>query len=486
VRLVLVRCLFVAATLLGALALPAGARAAEPPREQPKKTAEHDAPLPPGDDPRPLPAYSSRPARTRVGDVALWVPRVALFPLYAVSEYAIRRPLGAVVTLAEKHHLRERWYEFFTLDEEGKIGLFPTGQIDLGLRPRAGFYFVWLDAIGQSDLKVHVTTGGFEAWTVSSLLAEPLSRQAELRWAFDYVRRPDAVFYGLGRDVQDDVARYREQRFHGRLSYRWHWQRLSFSASGGLLSVAYNPNHEELGDESLGHAIETGRLAPPPALAGGVLAFYTGLAGRVDTRPPRPGPAPRRLADLELRSGTGVSAELHASQYGGLQGTRATIDQPLRLPQWLRYGASLVGALDLTGTNRTLQLETLVELVEPLPVDNPIPFTEQVSLGGTHPMRAFGGGRLIDESAAVATLSYGWPLWPLLDGNLHYSIGNVFRRHFKGFELDDLRSSFGIGMESVGSFDHPFELLLAFGTKPLREGGAIETVRFVVGTRAGF
>ncbi|HEX2870524.1 MAG TPA: hypothetical protein VHP33_04695 [Polyangiaceae bacterium] len=456
------------------------------PHDTPKKPTEHDAPLPPGDAPRPLPAYSGRPARTSASQVAWWIPRVALFPLYVVSEYAVRRPVGALVTLAEKHHLRQRWYEFFTLDDAGTVGLFPTGQIDLGLRPRAGLYFVWLDALGQSDLKLHVTTGGLEAWAVNALLLEPLRSHEELRWTFDYSRRPDGVFYGLGHHVQDRAARYREQRFHGRVSYRWHQGQLSFSANVGLLSATFDGSHEELGDESLEQAIAKGIVTAPPALAGGILAFYSGLAARVDTRPPRPPPAARSVQELALRSGSGVSAEVHASHYGGLQGTRATVEERLRFPQWLRYGTSLAGAVDLTGTERTLQLETSVELVEPLPVDNPIPFTEQVSLGGAHPLRAFAGGRLIDQSAAVATLSYSWPIWPVLDGNLHYSIGNVFDRHFKGFQPDDLRSSFGIGMASVGSFDHPFEMLIAFGTKPLREGGSIETFRFVVGTRAGF
>lgn len=457
--------------------------------EQPdssREPPEHDAPLPPGDAPRPLPAYSGRPPRTSARQVALWIPRVALFPLYVASEYAVRRPVGAIVTLAEKHHLRQRWYEFFTLDDAGKVGLFPTGRIDLGLRPRAGLYFVWLDALGQSDVKLHVTTGGLEAWTVNSLLLEPLCSHAELRWTFDYTRRPDGLFYGLGRDVQDHAARFQEQRFHGRVSYRWHQGKLSFSANVGLLSATFDGSHAELGDESLEQAIAEGIVAAPPALAGGIVAFYSGLGGRVDTRPPRPPPAPRSVPELELRSGSGVSAEVHASHHGGLQGTRATVDERLRFPHWLRYGTSVAGALDLTGTERTLQLETSLELVEPLPVNNPIPFTEQVSLGGAYPLRAFAGGRLIDQSAAVATLSYGWPIWPMLDGNLHYSIGNVFDRHFKGFEPSELRSSFGLGIDSVGSFEHPFEMLVAFGTKPLSEGWAIETFRFVVGTRAGF
>jgi hypothetical protein len=38
----------------------------------------------------------------------------------------------------------------------------------------------------------------------------------------------------------------------------------------------------------------------------------------------------------------------------------------------------------------------------------------------------------------------------------------------------------------VASLDHPFEILLAFGTKPFDEGGGVDTVRFVLGTSAGF
>jgi outer membrane protein assembly factor BamA len=143
-------------------------------------------------------------------------------------------------------------------------------------------------------------------------------------------------------------------------------------------------------------------------------------------------------------------------------------------------------ALDLTGTQRTLELNTAYAAVEPLPTDNLVPFTEQVSLGGSYPMRAFTGGRLIDESAIVSTISYNWPLLPDLDGSLHYSVGNVFANHLSDFDVGHLRSSFGIGMETVSSLDYPFEILVALGTKPFEEGGDIDTVRFVMGTSAGF
>lgn len=38
------------------------------------------------------------------GSWALWIPRLALSPLYLVNEYAVRRPLGGLVTTAERRH----------------------------------------------------------------------------------------------------------------------------------------------------------------------------------------------------------------------------------------------------------------------------------------------------------------------------------------------------------------------------------------------
>jgi hypothetical protein len=470
----------VASTLGVLVTLAVGAASAQPP----PPAAEHDAPLPPGNEPRPLPAYRESPP-TNAADAALWAPRVALFPLYVASEYAIRRPIGAVITLAERQHWRERWYDFFTFDDARTIGLFPTGRLDLGLRPRFGFYFFWLDAMGDSDVKLRTTTGGLDAWTVNALLQQPLNGVDELRWTFDFARRPDATFYGLGRDLGDQAASYRERRFVGRATYAWHRRPLSFSATGGVLAADFDPGHEELGDESLAHAIQVGRLTAPPALKDGVVAVYTGLSARFDTRPPRLARV-SGIEDLEPRSATGFSIEVHAAQHAGLQATRATAAEHARLPHWLRGGASLVAAVDITGTQRTLQLGTLVELAEPLPSDNAIPFTEQVSLGGERPLRAFSAGHLIDESAFATTLSYGWPIWPYLDGNLHYSLGNVFPRRLEHFDVAGLRSSFGLGMDSVGSLDHPFEILVAFGTRPFNEGSGLETFRLVFGTRAGF
>ena len=58
----------------------------------PRGAAAEDPP------PRPLPDYEGRPPPApSAGDVALWIPRVIFSPVYFVSEFLIRRPIGALI-----------------------------------------------------------------------------------------------------------------------------------------------------------------------------------------------------------------------------------------------------------------------------------------------------------------------------------------------------------------------------------------------------
>lgn len=474
-----------AAILLARCLVSTPSQAQDKPQDVPEQPApESDPPLPPGNEKRPPPQYAEPPDRPP-GAAALWVPRVLLFPLYVVTEYGLTRPAGALFTWAERNHIRERYFEFFTFDDEHKIGLYPTGTIDLGLRPTVGAYFVWNDVVGDSDAKVRVTTGGLDLWTVNTLFHAPVDARSYLRLNLDYARRPDSTFYGLGRDIREEGAHYLAEHWLGRVSYTQQRDRLLITASSGLVAARFDPGPDGVGDEALADAIASGRLEAPPALEDGLLAVFTGVGARFDTRPPRR-PPHDKLEDLKHIDRAGFSVGVNVTQFSGLQQTRATPNDQARTPHWLRYGGALAYSLDLTGTQRTLQLEAAYAAVEPLPTDDPVPFTQQISLGGSYPLRAFTGGRLIDESALVATLSYNWPLLPELDGTLTYSVGNVFARHLRDFDAGHFRSSYGIGMEDVSSLDHPFELLLAFGTRPFDEGGGLDTVRFVLGTSAGF
>src|SRR5262249_24213836 len=69
-------------------------------------------------DTRDLPDYAGREQPTTAGDVLIWVPRVLVSPLYLVSEFVIRRPLGGLITLAERNQVPQALYGFFTFGLE--------------------------------------------------------------------------------------------------------------------------------------------------------------------------------------------------------------------------------------------------------------------------------------------------------------------------------------------------------------------------------
>ena len=155
-------------------------------------------------------------------------------------------------------------------------------------------------------------------------------------------------------------------------------------------------------------------------------------------------------------------------------------------PSWVKYGATVGGYVDASGQQRVVSLSVIADFADPLRAADAIPFTEQVGLGGDRPMRGFREGRLIDRSSLVAEVEYQWPVWVWLDGSLNYSVGNVFGRHLEGFDLELLRQSLGIGVRATGTRSNPFEVLVAMGTKPFRDGGGLDSVRFVVGASSGF
>jgi hypothetical protein len=459
---------------------PAGDGAGEP-------RIDHDPPLPPGNTPRPLPSGIGHDREPSAASGLYWIPRVLCFPLYVTSEFVVRRPLGALLTVYEKNHWQQRFYDFLTFGAHRQFGIFPTGRVDLGLRPSAGLFIFWKDIVGPSDLRLRATTGGRRWWTLDGVWRAPLTRQSDLAVKVAVSKRSDRAFFGFGPLSDGSISLYEETRQDLRLTYDQGlppWSRLS--AYAGQRWVAYDPGHASLGRSTLQDAIIAGRFPPPPALDGGLLALYTGAKVQLDTRGRRVIERPTSSTDFEHRSATGVVLMARIEQVAGVRPTRAASTDTPRTPHWLDYGASVLGSLDLTGTQRRIDLELLAEFTDPLRENAPVPFSEQVSLGGAQPLRGFRDHRLVDRSAAVATLSYRWPVWVSLDGALHYAVGNVFGERLSGFEPRLLRSSFGLGIDSAGSTDNPFEALLAFGTEPFAAGSKIDSVRFVFGTRAGF
>ena len=186
----------------------------------------------------------------------------------------------------------------------------------------------------------------------------------------------------------------------------------------------------------------------------------------LDTR--RPSPA----------AGSGVRVEVEATQGTDIRHSPGA--------SWLRYGGTAGGFLDVNGRNRVVSLSLALLFADPLKKNQPIPFTELVTLGGPGPMRGFYPGRLRDRSAAVLTAKYRWPIWVWLDGSLQAAVGNVFGEHLSGFDTSLFRFSGAVGIESVGSRDGSFELLFGVGSETFDHGAQLDSARVLVGTNRGF
>lgn len=447
--------------------------------------AEIDAPLPAGQERRRRPDYGRASEPSSVARHALWLPRVLLAPAYVAGDL-VSRPLAALAVIAEKNHWRVRLYDFFTFGAENQIGVFPIGRIDTGFDPSVGVYVFWNGVRRSSDIRARAMTGGSNWWSADVQWRVPLGPET-LVLVLSFSKRPDSAFHGLGSDSSPEAARFDEQRLETRLRYRVPVAPdLALTALIGQQWVVFDASGAAGQESSLASAIEAGRFTAPPALDGGLLAVTTALRMDFDTRSGRFTSNPRLASDYARVSGTGVAVGGFVEQHTGLRKTRAEPEEEARFPAWLSYGGRLLGAVDVTGTQRRLELELYTGLTEPLPGAGEVPFTEQVSLGGARPLRGFGSRRLIDRSGAVATLRYRWPIWTALDGMLHYAVGNVFGPELRGFRLSQLRASFGVGITTATESDQSFEVLVAFGTETFEAGGAIESTRLTAGTSINF
>jgi len=439
----------------------AGEDAAEVPRAAP--------PVPPGgtSPKRALPDYDGRGDEpTTAGDVALWIPRILFSPLYLVTEYVIRRPLGWLISTAERKQWPSAIANFFVFGPDKKAGIVPTAFLDLGFRSSVGFYAFWDDLLGKDNhLRMHFSTFG-ASWVQAAVADRiPISKESSLDLRFEAIHRPDQVFHGLGPDSrQFDISRYGIDRLQARPVFETTWWRGSrLSIEGGARYVDFRDD-ACCSDPSLSTYVANGRLAAPPGYFQGYTAVFERLELTVDTRDARPASQSGLRLETEIEQGSDVRTSNS---------------------NWIRYGGSLGGFLDIKN-NRTLSLSVTALFVDPLSNGGAIPFTEQIMLGGNGPMRGYLYGRLIDRSAAIATLKYRWPIWVFLDGAMQASLGNVFGPQLQDFRPEKLRVSAALGIETVGAADHTFEFLVGFGTETYETGWNVNSVRLLFGTNRGF
>lgn len=435
--------------------------------KQSEPPVEHDeGPARASDEKRPDPGYGTPEEATTAGEGLLWVPRVVLFPVWLVTEYVVRRPLGALATAAEENNLPQILVDFFTFDEEHKTGIVPTALFDFGFQPSIGLYFFADDAFAdRNEIRARAATGGKDFYLLDFAERYRLTNSQTLTFYSSYLRRPDARFHGLGpRSRDEDLGRFTTTQSEASVRYN----RRARRGSGLITQAGFRDvRFERTGccdDRSIRFRVNQGRYELPFGFDGYGYAFQR-IDYAFDTRPDRPA------------SQTGVRIDVHEES-----GFDVTSD-PGRA--WIRYGANAGAYLDVTGTARTLGLVLNVELADPLLGDE-VPFFEQTHLGGDHQMPGFLSRRLIGRSAASAELLYTWPVWMYLDGTLHFSMGNVFGPDLEGFDFELLRMSTGLGVRTSVISDHPFQILAAVGTDPLDEGANISSFRLTFGTTLGF
>lgn len=419
---------------------------------------------------RPLPDYDGRGGKgqpTTPGQVALWVPRVVLAPVYLVTEYVIRRPLGYAITAAERADLPATLYDIFAFGPDHKAGVVPTAFVDFGFYPSVGLYAFW-DDVGFKghDLRVRGSTSG-SRWLSGAVTERfQLSRTTTFALGVSASHRPDHAFYGIGPDTREAArSRYGENLLDMRAT--WHaglWRSSSIETSIGYRGASFYPGRFGK-DPSLTDQVDNGVFPLPDGYADGYRAWFYRAQLTLDTR--------REEDDSE----SGGRFVLRGEQ--GLDPTRS------RAAGWVRYGAGLGGFLDLGDRGRILSLSVAAEMADPAGGE-PVPFTELSSLGGNDFMPGFRDGRLFGRSAAVSTLRYSWPIWIWLDGSLQAAVGNVFGTHLDGISWGQSRFSGAIGIESRGSRDSVFQLLMGFGTETFNSGAQLNSIRVVLGARNGF
>ncbi len=447
-----------------------------------------------GHDKRPMPDYDGRgDDPVTAGDVFIWIPRGLLFPVYLVSEYVIRWPVGKLTSALDEADIPAILSDFFTFGPGDSFGLVPSFLIDFGFRPSIGVYFFGDDLgdVKGLGIRSHLAFGGVDFYRatlgVRYTIDEQTNAQSEkwIQLKGIYSHRPDWRFYGIGPDSRDDdSSRYGSQEVDGLVRYEGgFWRSSHIFAWGGVGNASFK-NLTCCNDPVIRDFVAEGRYALPPLFDDGYLTGYGGLDVSLDSREVR-APVLPDASDFVAPSGSGVKINARGELHGGLRDTRATPSSNEGRLGWVRYGGTLGGFLDVY-QQRVFGLQAAVDFADPLDPEGQIPFHELVSLGGNRPMRGFLDRRLIDRSSAVAELSYRWPIWVSLDGELVYSVGNVFGEHLDGFAMEKLRQSFGFGFSAAGSRDHPFELLLALGTETFEQGSSIDTFRFVFGSSGGY
>jgi hypothetical protein len=463
-----------------------------PPRKEklePNKTATVDDKREPQD-------FDGRAEVTSAGEDALWIPRVLFFPIYVVTEYIVRIPLGALTVAVEENNVIKEVQNLLSFGPDDNITITPSAFIDFGFRPSIGALLAWNDFLAKgNDLRIAGAFGGilFGKGSIANripiTLPEGLDRsRSYIQLEADILTRADLLFWGIGPDSKEDGesgyglftygggARVHVEPWRGTFFEGWVTGRSAKTFAGecaGTSVVEEDYIARVCGTETIRRQVADGTFPMPPGFGRPYTLVKSGLRVALDSRQPRPAP------------GSGVAIDVNGELV-------SDIDEP-GLHSWVNWGGAVAGFVDLTGTQRVLGLTIAARFQDKLTDTTVVPFTELVGSKRVDDvpdydlMRGFKPGRLLGSSGIAATLDYRWPVWAFIDGTLQASVGNTFEEaHLEDFDPELMRFSFIGGIRTPNHRDHSFNLLVGFGTNTFADGGAPSSLRFVLGGTTGF
>ncbi|MEM6791308.1 MAG: BamA/TamA family outer membrane protein [Myxococcota bacterium] len=445
------------------------------------------------DEKRAVPNYDGREDEpVDAGDVLIWIPRGLFFPVYLVSEYVIRKPVGALVTAIDENDVPDIVGDFFTFGPNDSYGLVPSALLDFGFRPSIGLYFFGDDVgVERFGVRAHVAFGGLGFYRTTGSVLYQIEKagfnrdpkRVQLKGVWE--RRPDWLIWGQGFDAPNSArSRYQSQLIEGIATYDGgFWRSSQVHGFAAVRDVTFGDD-VCCNDISVSEAVARGFYDTPPLFENGYTVARVGAEVYLDTRPKRNN-YDGKASDHVSPPGTGVKIGPRGELGVGLRNSRLDGSDVRERPLYVRYGGTLGGYVDIYA-QRTVGLQLAADFVDPLEEGGVVPFRELITLGGNRPLRGFVANRFFDRSAVAAQVEYRWPIWVWLDGSVHYSMGNVFGERLEGFELDRLRQSFGLGFRANSARDHAFEFLVAGGTDTFERGADLDSFRLVFGSSAGF
>ncbi len=396
-----------------------------------------------------------------------WTARVLTSPLYLVSEYVLRRPIGWGMTEMERHQVITRLRDFFTFGPNDNIAVFPTFFYEFGFQPNAGIVAVWNDFIvPENRISTQGGYGGNDwlSWSIVDRIE--FDERLGIGARFLARERPDYVFGGIGYDATDlPRARFGAQRIEAHFfSAARLWQ--SSDIEFDLLYRGIDFIDQGWNDEpSVGQRAMTYGQGLPYGFVTGYEAVSAEFRADLDTRAPSAPPE------------GGFQLAMHAGQhaaFGGLQ----------TLNRWISWGGSTTLATGVLGQHRVLGVSLDAHFMTPLD-GSVVPFTELVELGGSQGLLpGYRPGHIQGLSAIGLMAHYSWPIWTFLDARLYIGTANAFGLHLDDFEVDRLRLTFGIAIfPRIENIELPFHFNFAFGTETFEQGGGVNSFRLAIGAR---